>query len=115
MNKKKIITIAAIVALVAVMAVVFAACNADTYRNRLEAAGYTVYDYDADEIQLDDAEWGLVAMNEKTEDVVTIVKFKNLSAAKDAEADARNSSGVTVYRQSMLVMVGTEQAIADAK
>ena len=72
MNKKRIVTIGAIVALVAVMAVVFAACNADTYRNRLEAAGYTVYDYDADEIQLDDVEWGLVAMNEKTEDVVTI-------------------------------------------
>ncbi len=53
-------------------------------------------------------------MNERTGDAVTIVKFTSLSSAKDAEAD-ESTSGMTVYRQSMLVMVGTEQAIADAK
>lgn len=104
----------AIIALIAVMAVVFASCNADTYQKRLEEVGYIVYNYSTDDIQLDGAEWGLVAMNERTGDAVTIVKFTSLSSAKDAEAD-ESTSGMTVYRQSMLVMVGTEQAIADAK
>lgn len=54
-------------------------------------------------------------MNERTGDAVTIVKFTSLSSAKDAEEDAKSTSVMTVYRQSMLVMVGTEQAIADAK
>ena len=105
----------AIIALIAVMAVVFASCNADTYQKRLEEAGYIAYNYSTVDIQLDGAEWGLVAMNERTGDAVTIVKFTSLSSAKDAEADAKSTSGMTVYRQSMLVMVGTEQAIADAK
>lgn len=56
MNKKKIITIAAIIALIAVMAVVFAACNAETYQKRLEEAGYIVYNYSTVDIQLDGAE-----------------------------------------------------------
>lgn len=82
----------AIIALIAVMAVVFASCNAETYQKRLAEAGYIVYNYSTDDIQLDGAEWGLVAMNERTGDAVTIVKFTSLSSAKDAEADAKSTS-----------------------
>ena len=46
---------------------------------------YTIYNYSTVDIQLDGAEWGLVAMNERTGDAVTIVKFTSLSSAKDAE------------------------------
>ena len=65
----------AIIALIPVMAVVFASCNAETYQKRLEEAGYIVYNYSTDDIQLDGAEWGLVVMNERTGDAVTIVKL----------------------------------------
>lgn len=46
----------AIIALIAVMAVVFASCNAEAYQKRLEEAGYIVYNYSTDDIQLDGAE-----------------------------------------------------------
>lgn len=114
MNKKKIITIAAIIALIAVMAVVFAACNADTYQKRLEKAGYEVEVMEFADSDSVDIEWGLSAWNPKTDDRVIVVKYKSISKAKDAEANAKKWDDC-VERSSAVLFVGTEQGVADAK
>ena len=114
MNKKRIVTIVAIVALVAVMAVVFAACNADTYQKRLEKAGYEVEIMSADDFDSAEIEWGLIAWNPKTDDVVNVIKFKSISKAKDAEAEYKKL-GDYVERSSAVLFVGTELGVADAK
>lgn len=115
MNKKVVVSIVAVIAIVALLGVFLVACNADSYKSKLEKKGYSVAAYTADN---DDIEWGIIATKGTlgTENV-TIVKFKELDDAKEAEANAKKVSvtGRTVVRQGKIVFSGTTQAVKDAK
>lgn len=108
--KKKIIAVVAVVALVAILGVCLVACNADTYKERLEKEGYTVIEGAKD----DNIEWSLVATN--GDDTVNIIKYTTKDHAKGAEEVAVAKLGKDeVYRTGKIVMVGTKQGIKDAK
>lgn len=115
MNKKVVVSIVAVIAIIALLGVFLVACNADSYKSKLEKKGYKVSAYEADPDEDDDIAWGLIAS--KGTDMVYIVKFNSLDDAKEAEAEAKKVSvtGVTVARQGKIVFSGTTQAVKDAK
>ncbi len=109
---KKVLAIVAVIALVAILGVCLVACNAESYEKKLEKAGY---DVEVVEDAGKDAEWMVMAKKKGSFDTVTIVKCTSLDDAKDAEKEAKDMGGVSVYRTGKIVMVGTEQGVKDAK
>ena len=61
MNKKVVVSIVAVIAIIALLGVFLVACNADSYKSKLEKKGYTVSTYTPDDEDDDDIEWGLMA------------------------------------------------------
>lgn len=115
MNKKVIISIIAVILLVAVLGTVLVACSADSYKKKLEKKGYNVSTYTVEKDDQDDVEWGLLATTGLIGgNTVYIVKYKSLDDAKEAESDAKKLAG-SVYRTGKIVMWGTEQGVKDAK
>ncbi len=123
-TNKKVLAIVAVIALVAVLGVCFAACNADSYTKKLEKAGYTVGSYTAEKSEEGKIEWGLTGV--KLGDTVTVVKYKKTDDAKAAESNWQATingtggwSGLAglekVYRTGKIVIFGTEQGVKDAK
>ena len=120
MNKKVIVSIVAVIAIVALLGVFLVACNADSYKSKLEKKGYTVSTYTPDDDESDDIEWGIMASKGAGilgGDYVIIVKYKNLDDAKEAEAEANKSktTGYECSRQGKIVFAGTTQGVKDAK
>ncbi len=120
---KKIVSIVAVISIIAVFGVCLSACNADTYVESLEKAGYTVESWEGEEAKEEtdsdyDVKWAVFAAKGATLDIVSIVCFKNTDDAKEYEAQVKEASGVfgySVERSLKTVFVGTEQAIKDAK
>lgn len=115
MNKKVIISIIAVILLVAVLGTILVACSADSYKKKLEKKGYTVSAYTVDDDDQDDIEWGVMATKGLLGDAVYIVKFKSYDDAKDYEEDMRKLRYGSVYRTGKIVMYGSEQGVKDAK
>ncbi len=123
--KKRIIAIVAIIALVAMLGLVLVACNADSYKSKLEKAGYDVVVLEGDEAeaQEDGVVWmvtaskggdGLLGVVDR--DFVSVIKYANADDAKDAEQAAIEMLGEKgVYRVGTIVIAGTEQGVKDAK
>ena len=125
---KRVISIVAIIALVAVLGVCLVACskNADTYASKLEKAGYTVQVATEEELaEMSNAEaaidlvikWGVVA--EKGEDTVSVICFENKEQA-EAYATLVNAfgalmGGMKAETDGAILFFGTEQGIKDAK
>ncbi len=120
---KKVVSLVAIISIVAVFGVCLAACNSDTYVEKLEKAGYTVESWDGDEAKDEtdseyDVEWAIFAAKGDALNIVSIVCFYNIDDAKAYEAKLKEKSdiiGYTVERKFKTVFVGTEQAIKDAE
>ena len=116
MNKKVVVSIVAVIAIVALLGVFLVACNADSYKSKLEKKGYSVSTYTPDDEDDDDIAWGLMASKGLSEYVI-IIKYKSLDDAKDAEKEASkySVSGYTFARQGKICFSGTTQAVKDAK
>ena len=117
MNKKAIISVVAVVLLVAVLATVLVACNMDDYKKRLEKKDYFVT---ASEVDSDSIEWILNGTKKGSGlsiETVTVTKYKNSDDAKDAYEDAKEnlSDGWSVKRHGKIVVFGTKQAVKDAE
>ena len=117
--KKTIIAIVAVIALVAILGVVLMACNADSYKSKLERKGYSVT---VSERNDDNVEWSLTASKGAllNGDSVSIAKYKTVDDAKKAEQDLKDlqDNGLVsyeVYRSGKIVMAGTKQGVKDAK
>ncbi len=123
--KKRIIAIVAIIALVAMLGLVLVACNADSYKSKLEKAGYTVVVLEGDEAEAEEegVEWIVTAskagdglLGAIDREYVTVVKYANSADAKEAEQAAIDLAGEkNVHRVGTIVITGTEQGVKDAK
>ena len=121
---KKVISIVAMIALVAVLGVCLVACgnNADTYTKRLEKAGYSV---ESVELSSEEKDTGMVwaVVGQKAEsitniDVVTVIKFKTADEAAKAASQLENAAALMGYEvvvDGTLIIYGTEQGVKDAK
>ena len=116
MNKKVVVSIVAVIAIIALLGVFLVACNADSYKSKLEKKGYSVSTYTPDKDEADDIEWSLMASKGLTEYVI-IVKYKSMDDAKEAETEAKKQSvtGYSFARQGKICFAGTTQAVKDAK
>ena len=117
MNKKAIISVVAVVLLVAVLATVLVACNMEDYQKRLDKAGYAIV---GGKVDSDSIEWALTATKAGSGlsiETVTVTKYKNSDDAKDAYNDAKEnlSDGWSVKRHGKVVVFGTKQAVKDAE
>ena len=117
---KKVISIVALIALVAILGVCLMACNADSYAKKLEKKGYTVTKAVAEEEKEDGIQWA-VSGTKKGEglfegETVTITKYVNEDDAVKAEEIAIKLFGESgVHRTGTIVISGTEQGVKDAK
>ena len=118
MNKKVVVSIVAVIAIIALLGVFLVACNANSYKSKLEKKGYSVETYTPDGDDDDNIEWGLSATKGAlASDYVIIVKYKNLDDAKKAEQEANKYSltGHSFVRQGKICFSGTTQGVKDAK
>lgn len=115
--KKNIGKILAVILVVALLATVLCACNAESYTKKLEKKGYTVSSAETDK---EDASivWAVTAVKSATE-TVSIYKFKTTDDAKNFESKAPTGKvgGFTrvVKRSGKIVYYGSEQGVKDAK
>lgn len=117
---KKVMSIIAVIALVAILGVCLVACNAESISKKLEKAGYTCTFYEAGKD--DDGakiEWKVVAKKSGLNaDGVTVTKFANTEDAKKYESNvpAGSALGVkmVVKRVGTVCYYGTEQGVKDA-
>ena len=115
--KKNFGKIIALVLVVAVLATVLCACNAETYSKKLEKKGYSVASGTSDK---EDATivWSVVATKSLTESV-TVYKFKTTEDAEKFEKNAPTGKvgklTLSVKRSGKIVFYGTDQGIKDAK
>ncbi len=114
--KKNFGKIIALVLVVAVLATVLCACNAESYQKKLEKKGYAVTTATNNDKDATIA-WALTAVS-KEAGMVVITKYNNVEDAKKAEKNGPNGSiagikGVT-KRQGKIVFSGTAQAVKDA-
>lgn len=120
---KKVISIVALIALVAILGVCLMACNADSYAKKLEKKGYNVSTSVSEEEKEDGIEWVVVASKKGSGlldgESVTITKYVNEDDAIKAEETAQklvDTLGVgAVVRKGNVVISGTEQGVKDAK
>ncbi|MBR2956453.1 MAG: hypothetical protein IKC54_04605 [Clostridia bacterium] len=118
---KKVISIIAIVCIVAILGICLVACNADSYAKKLEKAGYMVEKFTGDdaaeEADAEGVKWVVVGIklnNLLDSDMVMVVGFDNADDAK-AFAEAMDGEGDHVELSGKVVIVGTEQGVKDAK
>jgi uncharacterized protein (DUF1330 family) len=128
---KKVFTGIAAIALIAVMSVVFVACNADSYQSKLEKNEYTVASYEGDKLSDVTADYeSLTELTEKIEWVVTgtktveadgesvthkvaVVKFDSSETAKKFIEDNTPAEGaeskVVLDRQMGIVFIASDE------
>lgn len=122
---KKVLTVIAVVMLVALLGVCLVACNATDYQKRLKDKGYVVIVSEDDSAAVLAAEASLkidgryeggiefIVSAAKAGEAVTITKFDKL---KDAKTFVDTFDGnENIKRTDRWVFVGTEQGIKDAK
>lgn len=115
--KKNLGKILAVILVVALLATVLCACNAESYSKKLEKKGYTVTSGTSDK---EDATivWSVVATKSLTE-TVTIYKFKTTEDAEKFEKNAPVGKAgkytLSVKRMGKIIFYGTDQGIKDAK
>ena len=118
MNKKTIIAIVAVIALVAILGTVLVACGKEDYQKRLEKKGYSFGSatdvLNAFGLSSNTVEWSLSAA--KDNDSVSITKYRNGDDAKDAyESYKKNlKDGYKVKKVGKIVIYGTTQGVRDA-
>ena len=120
MNKKVIISIIAVVLLVAVLGTVLVACNKEDYQKRLEKKGYSKVVSGSDIIgaigfSSNTIEWDIHYA--KDNESVSVVKYKNSDDAKDAYNSYKEDlkDGYAVRRHGKIVVFGTKQGVKDAE
>ena len=115
--KKNIGKILAVILVVALLATVLCACNAESYQKKLEKKGYSVTTATSNDKESTYA-WTVTAINKNTGDTVVIRKYNNVEDAKKAESNGLNVSvgdfKKVTKRQGKIVFSGTEQAVKDA-
>lgn len=115
--KKNIGKILAVILVVALLATVLCACNAESYQKKLEKKGYAVNTATSNDKESTYA-WTVTAINKNTGDTVVIRKYNNSDDAKKAESNGLNVSAgnfkKVTKRQGKIVFSGTEQAVKDA-
>lgn len=138
LKAKRIMLSIAAIALVAVMAVAFVACNADSYQGNLEKNGYTVTSYEDDKVAAaaaeidtlkdvkDKIEWMVVGnkvdkateTEEEVEHSIIIVKFDSTDTAKKFVEDNTPKEGETsefvLDRQTNTVFIASDEAAIKA-
>ena len=125
MNKKTIIAIVAVIALVAILGTVLVACNKDDYTKRLKNKDYEVASLsdlseEAFGVQSTKVEWSLEAA--KDNEYVVVTKYRNTDDAKKAYEDAKKKiedagdkgKDYAVRRHGKVVVFGTKQGVKDA-
>ncbi len=118
MNKKVIISIIAVILLVAVLGTVLVACSKEDYQKRLEKKGYKLGSLTdglgAFGLSSNTYEWTLSGTN--GDDYVSIVKYRNADDAKKAYDDAKKDlkDGYAVKKVGKIVIAGTKQGVKDA-
>lgn len=120
---KKVISIIAIVCIIAVLGLCLVACNADSYAKRLEKAGYMVEKFTGDdaaeESDAEGAKWAVLGIKLEgfSSAMVTVVGFDSADNAKayaDAMVELVGEDCVDV--SGKVVIVGTSaDAVKDAK
>lgn len=133
---KKVVKVVSILFVLIMLLTLLIACDAQTYKHRLENKGYTVYYTAIDEdsikefaslsaqlksygLSVDDLKWVMMAADQvKGEDAVTIYHFKDKKSA---------DTFYTKYKEQLIgkegyieidkkdVFYGTEQGIKDAR
>ena len=116
---KKVMSIIAVIALVAILGVCLVACNAESISKKLEKAGYVCTSYEAGEDDGASIEWKVVAKKKGLNaDAVTVTKFSNSEDAKKYESNVLVGSGagvkMVVKRVGNVCYYGTEQGVKDA-
>lgn len=116
---KKVMSIIAVIALVAILGVCLVACNAESISKKLEKAGYACTSYEAGKDDGASIEWKVVAKKKGLNaDGVTVTKFSNSEDAKKYESNVAVGSvaGVkmVVKRVGNVCYYGTEQGVKDA-
>ena len=118
MNKKVIISIIAVILLVAVLGTVLVACSKEDYQKRLDKKGYSFGSatdiLGAFGVQSTTVEWSLSAV--KDSESVSIVKYRESDDAKEAyESYKKNlKDGYAVKKVGKIVIYGTKQGVRDA-
>ena len=118
MNKKVIVSIIAVILLVAVLGTVLVACNKEDYQKRLEKKGYSVGSgtdvLGAFGLSSNTVEWSLSAV--KDNEGVSITKYRNGDDAKDAYDSYKKNlkDGYAVKKVGKIVIYGTKQGVRDA-
>lgn len=120
---KKVISIIAIVCIIAVLGLCLVACNADSYAKRLEKAGYMVEKFTGDdaaeESDAEGAKWAVLGIKLEgfSSAMVTVVGFDSTDNAKAyADAMVQLVGEDCVDVSGKVVIVGTSaDAVKDAK
>ncbi|MFR5832438.1 MAG: hypothetical protein ACLUE6_00525 [Acutalibacteraceae bacterium] len=116
---KKVISIVAIIMLVAVLAICLTACNAESISKKLENKGYTVAAITEDQVNKyvgEDTEvkWGVFAKKDGfNADIVVVVKVASIKDAKQVVEDA-SSLFKAKNIASVVYIATTEEALKDA-
>lgn len=113
---KKVLAIVAVIALVAILGICLVACNADSYRKKLEDKGYVVGKYEADKEDEGKIEWGITATNVTESRTVTIIKYANEDDAKARETSMKENNIFkrTIKRSGKILFFGSEKGVEDA-
>lgn len=117
--EQKVISIVAIIMLVAVLAICLTACNAESISKKLENKGYTVAAITEDQVNKyvgEDTEvkWGVFAKKDGfNADIVVVVKVASIKDAKQVVEDA-SSLFKAKNIASVVYIATTEEALKDA-
>ena len=124
-NSKKIMSLVAIVALVAILGICLVACNADSVGKSLEKKDYNVVTLTENSgttgriiygiaKNIGDFKEGVFAT--KGTNYVAVIWYETLDGAKEAE-EAFKANPVTpvVHRADKVVYAGTQQGVKDAR
>ena len=139
-KKRMIVAVVAVIALVAILGVCLVACgkkdaenlNEESYRSKLEAAGYEVESMPKEDLVAQagdlgggELEWFLSAEKTGTDpslgDNVLVAKFKTSSDADKSyeflkrECAEYLESTDDIYKTGCIVIYGTKQGVKDAK
>lgn len=123
---KKIVTVIAILSLVAILTVCLVACNNQKdFEKRLKDKDYIVTSMTSEQLEdivgeaISEVEWAVMGMKglNGEGDYVVVIKCKSESDAKDAEKELGEGmeDGFKFVRKGKIVILGTEKAVEDAQ